>query len=59
MLNALGHPLPPTPVKIDNTTAASFANQDLKLKRSKSSDMRYFWLHDIINQKQFLINFRL
>ena len=54
MLNALGHPQPPTPIKTDNKTAAAFANNTLKQRRSKSWDMRYFWLLDRMSQSQFL-----
>ena len=55
MLNALGHPQQITPVKTDNKTAESFVNNTLKEKRSKSWDMRYFWLKDRITQQQFFI----
>ena len=49
MLAALGHPQGITPVKTDNQTAASFVNNNLKAKRSKTWDMRYFWLKDRIS----------
>ena len=55
MLKVLGHHQPPTPIKTDNATASSFINKTLKLKRSKSWDMRYFWLLDRISQQQFYI----
>ena len=55
MLHALSHIQPPTPVKTDNATASSFFNKTLKAKRSKSWNMRYFWLLDRITQKQFLV----
>ena len=32
----MGHPQPPTPLQVDNTTARSFANGTMKQKRSKS-----------------------
>ena len=41
ILNALRHNQKPTPVKTDNSTAASFVNDLLKQKRSKSQDMRF------------------
>jgi hypothetical protein len=31
----LGHPLPPTPLQTDNTTAAGFANDTIKKKDSR------------------------
>ena len=46
MLTALNHLQPPTIMKTDNSTASSFANNTLKSKRSKSWDMRYFWIID-------------
>ena len=55
MLSTLGHPQGPTPIKTDNKTAPAFVNNTLKAKRSKSWDMRYFWLKDRISQSQFFI----
>ena len=55
MLETLGHPQPPTPIKTDNATASSFFNKTLKARRSKSWDMRYFWLLDRVTQQQFYI----
>jgi hypothetical protein len=55
ILEALDHPQPPTPMKTDNSTACSFANDDLRQKRSKSWDMRYNWLRCRENQKQLRI----
>ena len=31
-LEEIGHPQPPTPIQVDNTTAASFANGTIKQK---------------------------
>ena len=45
-LESLGHPQPPTPLKTDNSTAASFAHSSMRHKRSKTWDMRYNWLKD-------------
>ena len=55
MLTALGHKQGPTAVKTDNQTASAFVNNTLKAKRSKTWDMRYFWLKDRISQAQFFI----
>ena len=46
ILIALGHPQPPTPLQTDNSTTSDFANRTMKLKRSKSWDMRFHWLRD-------------
>ena len=55
MLSTLGHPQPPTPLKTDNKTASSFANDTLQAKRSKSWDMRYFWIKDKISNGEFIV----
>ena len=44
LLQAIGHPQPATPVKTDNTTALAFVRNNITQKRSKSWDMRYYWL---------------
>ena len=51
----MGHPQPPTPIQVDNTTAVGFANKSIKQKRSKAIDMRYYWIQDRTEQKQFHI----
>ena len=53
-LQALNHPQPPTPIKTDNSTANGFIHDNIHQKRSKSWDMRYYWLRDRLTQKQFL-----
>jgi hypothetical protein len=42
----LGHPQPPTPIHIDNTTAVGIVNNTIKQQRSHAMEMRYFWLLD-------------
>ena len=46
ILIALGHPQPPTPIKVDNSTANAFVHNNITQKRSKSWDMRHHWLRD-------------
>ena len=41
ILIALNHPQPPTPLQTDNSTTYDFPNQTMKLKHSKSWDMRF------------------
>jgi hypothetical protein len=48
VLNALGHPQPPTVILCDNRCAVGLANDTVKVKRSKAIDMRYHWLRDRI-----------
>ena len=54
-LEELGHKQPPTPIQVDNTTAVSFGNQQIKQKRSKAIDMRFYWLQDRCDQGQLRI----
>ena len=53
VLTALDHPQPPTPVKTDNSTANGFIHDNIHQKKSKSWDMRYYWLRDRMTQQQF------
>ena len=46
LLITLGHPQPPTPIKIDNSTTLAFVHNNITQKRSKSWDMRFHWLQD-------------
>ena len=46
MLKALGHTQQPTSIKTDNKNASNFINKTLKIRRSKSWNVRYFWLLD-------------
>ena len=55
MLHALGHHQDIIKIKTDNSTAAAFSNSTLKEKRSKSWDMRWWWLQDRVKQKEFKI----
>ena len=43
-LEELDHPQPPTPIQVDNTTCAGFANDAIKQRRTKSIDMNHYWL---------------
>ena len=58
ILISLGHPQPPTPIKTDNATATGFVYDNIHQKRSKSWDMRYYWLRDRERQNQFNIFWR-
>ena len=57
-LEEMGHPQPPMPIQVDNTTAVGFANKTMKQKRSKEIDMRFYWVQDRVQQKQFQIYWR-
>lgn len=56
ILTALGHPQPPTPVFCDNRCAIGLANDSIKIRRSKSIDMRFHWIRDRISQSQFKVS---
>ena len=45
-LEALEHPQRPTRIKTDNSTANSFVHASMRVKRSKTWDMRYHWLRE-------------
>ena len=46
ILEKLEHKQPPTPLKMDNSTSLSFIEANIRQRRSKSWDMRYYWLRE-------------
>jgi hypothetical protein len=54
-LEELGHKQPATgsPIETDNSTAEGILNSKMRQKLSKAFDMRYWWVKDRIQQKQF------
>ena len=52
-LEELGHPQPPTPVLVDNSTAVGLANNTVTQRRSRAIDMRFYWVRDRVNQQQY------
>ena len=54
-LEEMGHPQPCTPIKTDNSTAAGIVNSSIRQKKSKSMDMRFFWIKDRVTQRHFLV----
>ena len=52
---ALGHPQSTTRIRCDNECAVGIANDTVKIKRSKSFDMRWHWIRDRIRQGQFSV----
>ena len=55
ILEELGHAQPPTTIYCDNECAVGLANDTVKIKRSKSIDMRFHWIRDRINQGHFIV----
>ncbi len=43
ILDKLGHPQPPTPIHVDNTTTVGIVNNTIKRQHSCAMEMRYFW----------------
>ena len=50
ILEEIRHKHPPTPIQTDNTTALGFVTKKSNPKTIKSTDMRYWWLRDILDQ---------
>ena len=55
MLEELGHKQPPTSLQANNTTAIGITTNNVKQRRSKAMDMRFYWIKDRVSQKQFCI----
>ena len=54
-LEEMGHKQPATPVQTDNSTACGIANDNIKQRRSRAIDMRFYWVRDRVKQGQFVI----
>jgi hypothetical protein len=52
-LTEMGHPQPKTPVHCDNATAVGIANNSIKRQRSRSMEMRFFWIGDRVAQEMY------
>jgi len=57
-LTEMGHSQPPTPVQTDNSTAAGFANDDIRQRHSRAIDMRFYWVKDRVRQNQYRIHWK-
>ena len=53
-LEELGHPQPPTPTLVDNSTAVGLVNDTVTQHWSHAIHMHFYWVCDHVNQKQFL-----
>jgi hypothetical protein len=58
LLIEMGHPQPPTPIQIDNSTALGVVTNTIQPKRTKAMDMRFHWLRCRTNQQQFRTHWR-
>ena len=52
-LEDMGHPQPPTRIRIDNKSAHGALTGIMKQKRTKSADMNANWAKDRVEQGQF------
>jgi hypothetical protein len=52
-LTEIGHPQPKTPVHCNNAMAVGIANNSIKRQRSRSMEMRFFWVGDKIAQNMY------
>ena len=55
-LHDLGYPQPSTLLRMDNSVAVALANGTINAKRSKTMDMRFFWLTDRVKQGQISVD---
>jgi hypothetical protein len=58
LLIKMGHPQPPTPIQVNNTTALGVVKSTIQPKQTKAMDMHFHWLQYRTNQKQFLTYWR-
>ncbi len=54
-LEELGHPQQQTPVHYNNATTVGITNNTVKQQRSRSMEMRYFWVGDKVAQDAYKI----
>ena len=54
-LEEMQWPQPPTPITVDNSTAAGLARDTIKANKSRDMDMRLHWIQDRAQQQQFLV----
>ena len=52
-LHEMGHPQPPTPIHIDNSTCVGIVNNTQKRSKSRAMHGKYFWLLDRDTQNEF------
>jgi hypothetical protein len=52
----MGHPQPKTPVHCNNATAVGIANNTIKCQRSRSMEMRFFWIGDKVAQGMYQLS---
>lgn len=58
VLDNIGYPQTPTLILCDNQCAVGLATNTVKAKRTKSTDMRYHWIRDRVEQGHFKVTWR-
>ena len=53
-IKKLGHQQPPTPIRTDNSTASGITNNTIRQRRSRSMDMKFYWVRDRVQQGQLI-----
>jgi hypothetical protein len=57
ILRNLGYIQPPTPIFCDNESTIGLAHDAVRKKQSKSTDLRWDWLHYRVAQNMFILPF--
>ena len=57
-LNFMGYPQPATSMQVDNECALGILTDSVKQRRSKSIDMRFYWVKYMIKYGKFYIYWR-
>ena len=58
ILVALGHSQSPTPIKTDNAIANNFVHNNMHLRKSKTWNIRFYWLHDHETQRHIKVHWK-
>ena len=51
----MGHAQPSTPAVTYSATGDGFDNDNIRQRRSRSIDMRFYWVRDRVRQGKFLV----
>eukprot|EP00957_Ditylum_brightwellii_P081699 6215598-Ditylum_brightwellii.AAC.1 len=51
----MGHVQPPTPIMTDNSTACGIINRTVKQCRTRTIDMRFYWVRNRCAQHHFTV----
>ena len=57
-LAKMGHPQPATTIQTYNSNSNGITNENVKQQKSKAMDMRFYWVQDLVQQKNFIVYWR-